>query len=62
MCLTAIMDLHSRFVIHWSVSNSMTAEWCAEVLKDAIEKHGEPEIFNADQGSQFACDVFLSTN
>lgn len=60
MYLTAIIDLHSRFVIHWSLSNTMTAEWCTEVLKEAIEKHGKPEIFNTDQGSQFTSDIFIN--
>lgn len=60
MYLTAIIDLHSRYVIHWSLSNSMTAEWCAQVLKAAIEKQGTPEIFNTDQGSQFTSDVFIN--
>lgn len=58
MYLIAIIDLHSRFVIHWSLSNTMEAEWCAEFLKEAISKAGKPEIFNTDQGSQFTSDVF----
>ena len=60
MYLTAIIDLHSRYVIHWSLSNTMTAEWCTEVLKTAIEKHGKPDIFNTDQGSQFTSDIFIN--
>jgi len=60
MYLAAIIDLHSRYVIHWSISNSMTAEWCTEVLQAAIEKHGRPEIFNTDQGSQFTSEIFTS--
>jgi putative transposase len=59
MYLTAIIDLHSRYVVSWSISNSMSAEWCAEVLKDAIDKYGKPEIFNTDQGSQFTSEVFI---
>lgn len=53
MYLVAIIDLFSRYVVNWSISNSMDAEWCAEVLKEAIAQHGTPEIFNTDQGSQF---------
>jgi putative transposase len=60
MYLTAIIDLHTRYVVHWSVSNSMSAEWCTEVLKAAIEKHGKPEIFNTDQGSQFTSELFIN--
>ncbi len=60
MYLAAIIDLHSRYVVSWSVSNSMTAEWCSEVLHAAIQKHGKPEIFNTDQGSQFTSEVFIN--
>jgi putative transposase len=58
MFLTAIIDLHSRYVVHWSISNTMTAEWCAEVLRDAISIHGTPDVFNTDQGSQFTSEMF----
>ncbi len=61
MYLTAIIDLHSRFVVQWSLSNTMSAEWCTEVLKEAIKNHGVPEIFNTDQGSQFTSEVFINT-
>jgi putative transposase len=61
MYLTAIIDLQSRYVVHWSLSNSMSAEWCSEVVTEAIKKHGVPEIFNTDQGSQFTSEVFINT-
>lgn len=58
MYLVAIIDLHSRFVLNWSVSNTMDAQWCKEVLQEAIDIHGKPEIINTDQGSQFTSEVF----
>lgn len=60
MYLTAIIDLYSRYVVNWSISNTMSAEWCAEVLEQAIHTHGKPEIFNTDQGSQFTSEVFIN--
>jgi putative transposase len=60
MYLTAIIDLHSRYVVHWSLSNTMDALWCTEVLKQAIATEGTPEIFNTDQGSQFTSDMFIN--
>lgn len=51
--LVAIMDWHSRKVLSWRLSNSMDAGFCIEALKEALAKHGTPEIFNTDQGSQF---------
>ncbi len=44
MYLTAIIDLHSRFVLNRSVSNSMDSKWCAETLEQAINEHGKPDI------------------
>ena len=58
MYLVAIIDLHSRYVLNWSVSNSMDAQWCKETLEEAIDRHGQPEIINTDQGSQFTSEVF----
>lgn len=58
MYLIAIIDLHSRYVLKWALSNTMEAEWCAGVLQEAIDEYGKPEIFNTDQGSQFTSDVF----
>jgi putative transposase len=60
MYLCAIIDLHTRFVLGWAVSNSMTADWCAKVLQETIDKHGVPEIFNTDQGSQYTSDVHIN--
>lgn len=56
--LTAIIDLYSRYVVHWSISNSMDAEWVAQVFNEATEMYGCPEIINTDQGSQYTAEVF----
>lgn len=58
--LTAVIDLYSRYVLNWSLSNTMTAQWCRDVLEQAVEKHGKPEIVNTDQGSQFTSDEFAN--
>lgn len=60
MYLVAIIDVYSRYVVGWSLSNTMEADWCKEVVKEAIAKHGKPEIMNTDQGSQFTSEVFTS--
>lgn len=58
MYLMAVVDLYSRKVLNWSVSNTMEAEWCTEVLNQTISLFGTPEIFNTDQGSQFTSESF----
>ncbi|WP_299555572.1 IS3 family transposase [uncultured Tateyamaria sp.] len=57
--LVAIMDWYSRKVLAWRLSNSMDADFCVEALKEAIAKHGTPEIFNSDQGSQFTSGAWI---
>ncbi|MGH2613001.1 MAG: IS3 family transposase, partial [Rhabdochlamydiaceae bacterium] len=58
MYLCAIIDAYSRYVVSWSLSNTMSAEWARQVVEEAIARYGKPEIFNTDQGSQFTSDVF----
>jgi putative transposase len=53
MYLVAIIDVYSRYVVGWDVFNSLDTENSLNVLKDAIENNGKPEIINSDQGSQF---------
>jgi len=58
MYLIAIIDLYSRFVVGWALSNTMESEWCMETLKNTILAYGKPKVFNTDQGSQFTSDIF----
>ncbi len=55
--LVAIMDWWSRTVLAWQLSNIMEAEFGIE----AVDRHGKPEIFNSDQGSQFTSMAFTQT-
>ena len=59
MYLVAIMDWQSRKVLSWRISNTMETGFCLEALMEAFQKHGRPEIFNTDQGSQFTSDAFV---
>ncbi len=54
--LVAVLDVWSRKVLSWRVSNTMTADFCVEALQEALARHGKPEVFNTDQGSQFTCE------
>jgi len=56
--LAAVLDWASRRVLSWRVSITMEAAFCVETLQDALAKHGQPEIFNTDQGSQFTGAAF----
>jgi putative transposase len=58
--LVAFIDLHSRAVVGWGISNSMEAAWVIEVLEEAIRRHGKPEIVNSGQGSQFTSEAWVA--
>ena len=47
----AVMDWYSRCVLSWRLSNTM--DFCCSALEEALDKHGQPDVFNTDQGSQF---------
>lgn len=54
----AIMDIFSRKILGYRLSNSLNRVFCTELLIETIAKYGVPEIFNTDQGSQFTSDEF----
>lgn len=57
MYLVAIMDWFSRYVVAWQLSNTLSGAFCLEALRLAL-RHGQPEIFNTDQGVQFTAHAF----
>lgn len=58
--LVAVIDWYSRRVLAWRLSNCMDTTFCVEALEEALMRHGSPEIFNTDQGSQFTDEDFTS--
>ena len=56
--LAAVIDWHTRRVLAWRVSITMEVDFCIEAVDEAIARHGKPEIFNTDQGSQFTSAAF----
>ena len=58
MYLVAVIDWYSRKVLSWRLSNTMDSDFCVEALEEALARHGRPEIFNTDQGSQFTSTDF----
>ena len=58
MYLVAIMDYFSRYVLSWSVSNSLESLFCMDALDEALSM-SKPVIFHSDQGSQYTCSDFV---
>jgi putative transposase len=59
MYLTAIIDLYSRYIVGWQISNTLEADAQTELLKQVVAKQGKPEIINSDQGSQYTSEKWV---
>jgi len=57
MYLAAVIDWYSRYVLSWTLSNTLDSAFCLEALEQALQK-GTPDIFNTDQGAQFTARIF----
>jgi putative transposase len=57
--LAVVLDWFSRRVLSWRLSITMEASFCIAALEDALARHGKPDIFNTDQGSQFTGAAFI---
>ena len=58
--LMAVLDLFSRFVVSWQLSDNLESDFCVEALEKALLQ-GTPRIFNTDQGVQFTCKRFVDS-
>lgn len=58
--LVAIIDWHSRFILAWRLSNTLSVDFCLDCLQEALEKWDKPQIFNTDQGSQFTSAEWIN--
>jgi putative transposase len=58
--LVAIIDLYSRKILSWRLSNTLDAEFCISAFEEAVHLYGIPAVFNSDQGSQFTSEAFTS--
>src|SRR2546429_982653 len=54
--LVAIIDWATRRVLSWRLSNTLTAGFCVEALREALAPFGHPGVFHTDQGAQFTSD------
>ena len=58
--LVAVVDLFSRHVLSWKLSNSLDTEFCLDALEMALSSGHRPEIFHSDQGCQFTSSGFVA--
>lgn len=60
MYLFGIIDWHSRYLLGWQLSNTLSPGFCIETVQSCVKRYGKPEIINTDQGAQFTCEEFTS--
>ncbi len=60
MYLTAIIDWYSRYIVGFTLSNTLEKASVIETVEKAIKLYGKPEIINCDQGSQFTSDGYIN--
>jgi len=56
--LVVFLDLYSRYILSWKLSNSLESTFCLEALEMAFQK-GIPEIINSDQGVQYTSHAYI---
>ena len=59
MYLIAIIDVYSRAILSYEISNNLETEFCLSCLERAIAKYGAPAILNTDQGVQFTSHAWI---
>ena len=56
--LAAVVDWFSRWVLAWRLEITLETEFCLDAVNEALTRHGKPEVFDTDQGSQFTSVAF----
>ena len=57
--LSTLMDVYSRKVLSYELSNALDVNFCISTVKKAIAAYGRPYCINSDQGSQYTSLEFI---
>ena len=60
MYLVALIDVYSRFILSWRLSNTLDTSFCLDMLDQALSNYNKPEIINTDQGCQFTSQLWIN--
>lgn len=58
--LVAVIDWYSRRVLSWRISNTLDTVFCVDCLEEALQRHGNPEIFNTDRAASSPASASLA--
>lgn len=60
MYVISLLDIFSRFVVGYVITNTLDTIGCLECLDSAIASYGKPHILNSDQRSQFTSHAWVN--
>lgn len=58
--LVAVLDLFSRYVVAWGLSDNLESDFCITAVERALRREGKPEILNSDQGVQYTSKAYTN--
>ncbi len=59
--MAAIIDWYSKYIVGYTISNTLQSDIVTRVVKEAVRRYGAPEILNSDQGSQFTSIEYIES-
>jgi len=59
MYLTAVIDLFSRMIVGWALSDSLVVGPVIKCVQQAFDTYGIPALMNSDQGSHFTSIAYV---
>lgn len=57
--LLTYMDMYTRKILSWDLSDAMTAAWVTQIAKELIDTYPNIQYIHSDQGSQYTSKVYL---
>jgi transposase InsO family protein len=59
--LSAVIDLYTRKIVGWSLSESLTHDFCLESMRIAVKNENPPLgiIHHSDRGVQYVCEPYV---
>lgn len=59
--LATFMDLYTREIVGWSISNKHTKKLIFEAFFDSVQNRGQlPKIIHSDQGAEYTCKEYVN--
>lgn len=57
--VATVLDVFSRQIVGWQISDKHDTALVAAALYDALEQHGRPRILHSDRGSEYLSQAYM---